>query len=304
MHVFLRLAHTFSMRYQSVFSYILTFFFFALPACHCGKSYYRPQTSSQDNLLSNLENPNYAETESEPEPQSSPSFSSPDEGYWNMDDVELSHVSPTRKLIAFSFDDAPSRTLESIIAVYAAFNEANPDCPASATIFCNSGRFDTQTPHLLSVCLAMHMELGNHTHSHHDLTTLNKTALLDEINKTDEELYKIDGKPRHLLRAPFGKANDFVEENAPTPLINWTIDTLDWSGVSEDAIYRAVYENRFSGAIVLMHDGYKHTVDALKRLLPDLKADGYQVVSVSQLAKAHGCTLRRGSTYIRARKQN
>ncbi|MBQ8406240.1 MAG: hypothetical protein IJX09_06275 [Clostridia bacterium] len=53
-----------------------------------------------------------------------------------------------------------------------------------------------------------------------------------------------------------------------------------------------------------MHDGYKHTVDALKRLLPDLKADGYQVVSVSQLAKAHGCTLRRGSTYIRARKQN
>jgi len=86
-------------------------------------------------------------------------------------------------------------------------------------------------------------------------------------------------------------------------LIDWTIDTLDWTGVSADTIYHTVYENRFSGAIVLMHDGYKNTVEAVKRLLPDLKADGYQVVSVSLLAKTHNCTLQRGKTYIRARKQ-
>ena len=291
------------MRCTPIFSYILTFFFFALPACHCGRAHFTPQTSLQESSLHTPDTPNYAETESETEPPSSLPIFPTNEDVWKVDDVDISRISTTRKLIAFSFDDAPSRSLENIIAVYAAFNEANPDCLASATIFCNSGRFDTQTPHLLTACLAMQMELGNHTHSHYDLTSLSKTALLDEINKTDEALYKIDGKPRHLLRAPFGKSNDFVEENAPTPLINWTIDTLDWSGVSEDAIYRAVFENRFSGAIVLMHDGYKHTIDALKRLLPDLKADGYQVVSVSQLAKAHGCTLRRGSTYIRARKQ-
>ena len=65
----------------------------------------------------------------------------------------------------------------------------------------------------------------------------------------------------------------------------------------------AVLEKKFSGAIVLMHDGYPATVEALKRLLPDLKKDGYQVVSVSAMAKAHGCTLRNGKEYIRARKQ-
>ena len=90
---------------------------------------------------------------------------------------------------------------------------------------------------------------------------------------------------------------------APVPMIDWTIDTLDWSGVSEDAIYRAVFDNRFSGAIVLMHDGYPHTVDALKRLLPDLKADGYQVVSISTMAKMHGCTLKAGKVYTRLRQQ-
>ena len=223
---------------------------------------------------------------------------------WDVSDVDISHIDPAKKLIAFTFDDAPSRTLENILTVYAAYNEANPDCRASATIFCNSGLFDAQTPHLLSTCLALGLELGNHTHSHYDLTTLSEPILCDEIDRTDRALCAFDGKERHLLRAPFGKNNDFVTAAAPVPMIDWTIDTLDWSGVSEDAIYRAVFDNRFSGAIVLMHDGYPHTVDALKRLLPDLKADGYQVVSVSQLAKAHGCTLRRGNTYIRARKRN
>ena len=47
-----------------------------------------------------------------------------------------------------------------------------------------------------------------------------------------------------------------------------------------------------------MHDGYAHTVDALKRLLPDLYNEGYQVVSVSQMAKMHGCTLKNGKVYI------
>ena len=88
-----------------------------------------------------------------------------------------------------------------------------------------------------------------------------------------------------------------------TPIIDWTIDTLDWTNASEDEIYERVWNNRFSGGIVLMHDGYPHTVYALKRLLPDLKADGYQVLSVSAMAKAHDCVLKKGKVYIRARKQ-
>ena len=105
-----------------------------------------------------------------------------------------------------------------------------------------------------------------------------------------------------MLRAPFGKVNELVLETAQTPILDWTIDTLDWTGVSEDEIYNCVYNARASGSIVLMHDGYEHTVSALKRLLPDLKADGYQVVSVSQLSKAHERPLKRGNRYIRIRK--
>lgn len=269
--------------------------------CSCRARSFRSEISAPPNEF--LE---WAESEASPFEfsefsEAPPAKTAPE--IWDVSDVDISEIDPNRKLIAFTFDDSPSRTLENIFAVFAAFNEENPDCKATATVFFNSSLFDASTPHLLLTASALGFELGNHTHSHADLTTLSAAELRSEIDRTDELLAEADGKPRHLLRPPFGKANEQVKAAAETPIIDWTIDTLDWTGVSEDEIYNTVFDNRFSGAIVLMHDGYEHTVDALKRLLPDLQADGYQVVGVSQLAKAHGCTLKKGRIYIRARKQ-
>ncbi len=242
--------------------------------------------------------PNSAPTEEQKKPET-PTI---DPEIWDVSDVDISHIDLNRKLIAFTFDDAPKRTLENILAVFASFNENNPDCPASATVFFNGYFFDAVSRQTVHAAHALGFELGNHTQSHFDLTTLDRSTLQAEIDQTDALLEKVDGKKRHLLRAPFGNVNELVREMAQTPILDWTIDTLDWTGISEDDIYNSVYSARASGSIVLMHDGYGHTVSALKRLLPDLKADGYQVVSVSQLSKAHACPLRRGNRYIRIRK--
>ncbi len=221
---------------------------------------------------------------------------------WDTTDVDLGEIDKNRKLIAFTFDDAPAKTLENILAVFAAFNEENPACKASATVFFNGKRFDNQSLQLAHASLALGFELGNHTHSHADLTTLTDEEMQAEIERTDELLERIDGKKRHLLRAPFGKLDERVRTLSQTPIIDWTIDTLDWKNTPAEEIYARVMAEKFSGAIVLMHDGYVRTVSALKRLLPDLRDSGYQVVSVSKMSKAHGCFLRRGSVYIRARK--
>ena len=82
---------------------------------------------------------------------------------WDVQDMDISEVDPSRKLIAFTFDDAPSRTLENIFAVFTSFNEEHPDCRASATIFFNGRLFDAQTPHLLYTASLLGFELGNHT---------------------------------------------------------------------------------------------------------------------------------------------
>ncbi len=226
-----------------------------------------------------------------------------EEGYWNTEEVDVSEIDDRRKLISFTFDDAPARTLENILAVFAAYNEENPDCKATATLFINGGRADEQSVHLLHAATALGFELGNHTHRHADLTTLSKAELLREIERTDALLEKVDGRKLHLVRAPFGRTNELVKAISPTPLVDWTIDTLDWTGVSAEEIFNRIWAERFSGAIALMHDGYGETVEALKTLLPALKKDGYQVVGVSQMCKLHGCRLQKGKVYIRARRQ-
>ena len=62
--------------------------------------------------------------------------------YWSVEDVDISEIDTNRTLIAFTFDDAPSRTFESILAVFASFNENNEDCKASATMFFNGHLFN------------------------------------------------------------------------------------------------------------------------------------------------------------------
>ncbi len=226
-----------------------------------------------------------------------------EEGIFDLSEVDISDIDPARKLISFTFDDAPASTIENILAAFATYNENNPDCKATATLFCNGYLMEEETFPTLTAALALGWELGNHTYSHPDVTTLSPSDYAAELAKTEGLLKRVDGKRAHLFRAPYGRITDEYKAAANAPVIHWTIDTLDWQNKSEDEIYNTVFEEKFSGAIVLMHDGYPHTVSALKRLLPDLKEAGYQVVSVSQMAKAHGCTLKNGSHYIRARKR-
>ena len=222
---------------------------------------------------------------------------------WEMESVDISSIQCDRKLLAFTFDDAPASTLEQIVAVFLSYNQAHPDAPASATLFCNGARIHSATAPAVAAATALGFELGNHTQHHYDLSRLTEEELRQEIDRTDQALWKFDKRPLHLLRAPYGRINDAVRLAAKTPIIDWFIDTNDWTGISENEIYDAVWQNKSDGAIVLMHDGYPNTVDALKRLLPDLYEAGYQAVGVSQMAKAHGCQLKVGCVYTRARKQ-
>lgn len=225
-----------------------------------------------------------------------------DNPVWEVPEVTVNDIKQEKKLISFTFDDAPSTSLERIIALFASFNETHADAPATATVFCNGRLINERTMPLLHGAVSLGFELGNHTYSHHDITKLSPDILRGEIGNTDALLSHIDGKSLHLFRPPYGNIDEKSKAHIHTPVISWTIDTLDWKKTDEQTIYSTVWNNRFSGAIVLMHDGYPNTVEALKRLLPDLYNDGYQVVSVSKMAKAHGCALEAGKIYIRARK--
>ena len=174
----------------------------------------------------------------------------------------------------------------------------NPDCPASATIFVNGILVNQKTYSYLERAHGAGFELGNHTQSHKNLKLLPPEKIREEIDSVDFLLRKLDGKARHLLRVPYGNFNDKVIEQAKAPMIDWSIDPEDWrTEVSTWQIYENIWKNKAPGAIVLMHDAYPHTAEAVQMLLPKLYEAGYQVVNVSQLSKALGQPLLTGKVY-------
>ena len=66
----------------------------------------------------------------------------------------------------------------------------------------------------------------------------------------------------------------------------WSVDTRDYLRRTPEQISSQVLREVVPGSIVIFHDGGGNrsaTVAALRMILPQLKAQGYQFVTVSQL---------------------
>ena len=95
----------------------------------------------------------------------------------------------------------------------------------------------------------------------------------------------LTGHNATLVRPPYGAYNSNVQINAGAPLILWSIDTLDWKTRNAQNTINVVMNEVKDGSIILMHDIHSPSVDAARCLIPKLIASGYQLVTVSELAK-------------------
>ncbi len=86
------------------------------------------------------------------------------------------------------------------------------------------------------------------------------------------------------------------------PLILWNIDTLDWKTRNAQSTIDNVMQNAKDGDIILMHDIHTESVDAAIVLIPKLIEEGYQLVTVSELAAAKGVKMQNGEKYTDFRK--
>ncbi|HJF40970.1 MAG TPA: polysaccharide deacetylase, partial [[Clostridium] spiroforme] len=89
-----------------------------------------------------------------------------------------------------------------------------------------------------------------------------------------------------VLRPTYGSVNDTIRKNTNLDIVLWNVDTLDWKIKDPKQIANRVIGKVEDGDIVLMHDTHKRTVEALKIILPELKKEGFQFVTVSELKEA------------------
>jgi peptidoglycan-N-acetylglucosamine deacetylase len=117
----------------------------------------------------------------------------------------------------------------------------------------------------------------------------NDAKVRQEITKTYQIVEKLTGKKMAMLRPPYGavKGKEKLIHQMGISVIQWDIDTLDWKpGQTPDRIYQNVVQHASPGSIVLQHSGGGNrsaTVQALPRLIQQLKKEGYQFVTVNEL---------------------
>lgn len=212
--------------------------------------------------------------------------------YFNEDgrfDTEKNPVNPNRPMIALTFDDGPGR---GTLRMLEALKEHN----AKATFFMVGTRVN-HYPDTIRKMVKYGFELGNHTTNHVKLTNYPVDAVANEINFTRDAILNIAGQTPTMVRPPYGAVNEVVQSVAGTPLVFWSVDTLDWELKDANLIRDYVLNTVKDGDIVLMHDIYEATVQATIELIPLLQERGYQLVTISEMARARGITLENGAKY-------
>ena len=210
-----------------------------------------------------------------------------DLNYEIEDNYELD---PNKITIALTFDDGPNgkRTLELID-----FLEKN-NC--AATFFNVGNKLKNGKTAVLKVYNS-HSEIAYHSYKHAYLTKQTATEIQEEFKKSDDLLFDITGSHFKLIRPPYGAYNDEVVSTLPLSYILWNLDTNDWKYRDANHAKEYVMKNYKDGAIILFHDSYNDSVEAVKMIVPLLKEKGVQITSVSRLAKLKGINLENNTVY-------
>lgn len=189
----------------------------------------------------------------------------------------VKHIDPNQPMVALTFDDGPSKKYTTAIL------DALKENQASATFFVLGSRA-SDYPDILQRMILEGNEIGNHTFSHKQLTTLSKENIEEEISATQESIHDVTNHYPQFIRPPYGSKNDTVLQCAQgKKIVTWSLDTEDWKSRNCETIVNRVLADIKDGDIILMHDLYASSAEAAIILIPKLQEMGYQLVTVSEL---------------------
>ena len=138
--------------------------------------------------------------------------------------------------------------------------------------------------------------IGSHTNEHVNLNTLSTSAAIKDINESINILEGITGSKIKYLRPPYGNYTNDLLNNCDLTFVLWNIDTNDWKIRDEKKLTNYLINNIEDGSIVLMHDIYKTSVDAIIKVIDELK-DRYNFVTIEELAQIQNIVLESHHAY-------
>jgi len=185
----------------------------------------------------------------------------------------------TAPLVALTFDDGPHHQITPLVLAELRKREVK------ATFFVLGGCVKAHPAILRQIVQEGH-EIGNHTYSHRLLKSMKTELIQREIVETQTLIREAVGYEPSLFRPPYGSFGAATRELCREHNLNvilWSVDPRDWRIRDEERIYQAVTSHTQNGSIILCHDIYRATLQALPRILDTLLEGGYRFVTVSEL---------------------
>lgn len=182
------------------------------------------------------------------------------------------------KRIALTFDDGPGPYTQELLDILAQYETC-------VTFFVVGERVQYRQQ-VLQNMIAQGCEIAGHSWKHDNLTTLNSDVVRQDLQDTNTAIFNATGVRPRLYRAPGGSYDDKVREvsgELGMAIIQWSIDPQDWKYRNADTVYNSVMTYATDGAIVVMHDIHATTIEAMHRVIPDLIAAGFKIVTVSEI---------------------
>lgn len=178
--------------------------------------------------------------------------------------------------VALTFDDGPGPYTPIVLEILDQFD-------ARATFY-PVGQQITSWPSMLPLIRDAGQDIGNHTMTHPKLGALSLSEQREEIMGLDTLMIERIGFLPTSFRPPFGDIpdNDLPDPHS-RPVVMWSVDSLDWKKRTSAAIVKEVLADIGAGDIILMHELYQRSIDALPEILVELNARGLTVVSVADL---------------------
>lgn len=195
-----------------------------------------------------------------------------------------------KKLVALTFDDGPSsETTPKLLDVL-----YQKDVPAT---FFMLGYMINANPELVKKVEKSGHEVASHTMYHQNLVRIPESAVQSDINEANNAFKNALGHLPKFTRPPYGNFNSIVSAKIGTPMILWSVDTMDWKTKTTESIVSTAMSEVYDGAIILMHDIYPTSVDAVPTLIDTMRQNGYEFVTIPELAKLRNISLVPGGAY-------
>ena len=238
----------------------------------------------------NAENTENAETTAQPEQteQSKPAESASSETGGSSPETEPTtegtEMSEDVKYIALTFDDGPNTTTTNEVLDMLEKHEI------VASFFLIGNNINDDSAKSVKRAYDMGCEINNHSRTHSDMTTLTAEEIQAEYEYVDDKVFEITGEHTKFFRPPYISVHQIMFDNIDVPFIAG-IGANDWDDrITAEKRAKTILKQAKDGDIILLHDaeGNSMTVEALDTIIPELKAQGYKFVTVSELFKAKG----------------